>query len=481
MPSIDAVLARAAGAKPSGIAVHEWDTGRQITYAMLNEWASAIAGFMSRHIRPGDRIGVYLPNSAEFIAAAFGGFRAGAVTAYVNYRLLPDEALRQFTMAETRVIVTTSDRAAALLDNPALSHCEFLVTDAPLSTPRRTTLADAVTQLHGPIFSPTGREEEDALLRFTSGTTGAPKGVLVSHRAWLLRAMSLLAEEIRVEAGTMTMVLGPVSHHAGLFVLPTFMRGGTMLLFRQFDPLAIARAVSALPVRRSQMVPTMLRMLMESPEAVAALRGSSSLAEIVYGGSPIDSGVLDAVSQRDPRYRQSAGRPHYAVEIRLRGSNESEWGEIEVRAPWTPRARLTEQGRVAVTEDFVPTGDLGELRDGFIFLKDRANGVIVSGGFNVYPMEIEDAINRCPGILTSAVVSKPDDKWGERVVAFVVARDRSVVDSGALREHCRASLANFKVPKEFLLIDDIPLNPNGKPDRRQLSAPFWEGRERRIN
>jgi len=136
---------------------------------------------------------------------------------------------------------------------------------------------------------------------------------------------------------------------------------------------------------------------------------------------------------------------------------------------------------VADTNEWAPTGDIGEIKGGFIYLRDRLNDVIISGGFNVYPLEVEAVIDTFPAIAGSVVVSAPDDRWGERVIAYVVPRDASGFDETALNEHCRKRLANYKVPKEFRAIQQIPVNVNGKPDRRKLSQPMWEGRDRRIN
>jgi acyl-CoA synthetase (AMP-forming)/AMP-acid ligase II len=118
---------------------------------------------------------------------------------------------------------------------------------------------------------------------------------------------------------------------------------------------------------------------------------------------------------------------------------------------------------------------------GNIFLRDRMNDVVISGGFNVYPLEVEKIIGSHPEVLDAAVTSAPDDKWGERVIAFVVSRNPRAFDQESIREHCKRLLAAYKVPKEILLIPEMPLNPNGKPDRRQLSQPYWAGHARRIN
>jgi acyl-CoA synthetase (AMP-forming)/AMP-acid ligase II len=257
------------------------------------------------------------------------------------------------------------------------------------------------------------------------------------------------------------------------------------------------------------MVPTMLKIFLADRRAREALRKWQP-RQLIYGGSPVEASAiegaldllpecdftqaygsheagsishLDGPAHRDPRLRHSAGQPFLSASVRVRDVPGSEFGEIEVRAPWVPHLRLTETGREPITEQWIPTGDLGVIEDGYLFLKDRANDVIISGGFNVYPVEVEQVLNRHPGIVSSAVTSEPDEKWGERVVAYVVPRSMDGQEAlrAELAAHCRGHLASYKVPKAFNLIESIPVNPNGKPDRRQLSAAEWAGRDRRIN
>ncbi len=507
MPTVDAVLSRAAEQSPERIAVHEWERGRRITFAQLDTWASAIARRLaSARIALGSRVGVHLPNGAHFLAAHFGAMRAGSVSSLVNYRLHPVEAIRQLVLADVQAVVTTAERAAAFRDDPALAKKLFLIEGGAgtLGESLPDLLASAPSQVFLP---PADLEEADALARFTSGSTGTPKGVLVSHRGWLLRAVSILAEELQVDWHSTTMVLGQLSHQAGLFVVPTFLRHGTVLTFERFDLDHAADALRSVPVAQMQMVPTMLKMILDH-RAMSDALATSGIRQIVYGGSPIAEAVieaalellprcdfvqgygsheagaishLDGFAHRDPRLRGSAGRPFLAAEVRVAAAAGNDHGEIEVRAPWTPRARITERGREPVLEEWIPTGDLGELRDGYLYLMDRAHDVIISGGFNVYPKEVETVLNAHPAVGLSAVVSMPDSKWGEKVIAFVVPRGDVAPDPSTLREHCRSRLTDFKVPKEYHVVDELPLNANGKPDRRRLSDPLWEGRARRIN
>ena len=507
MPSIDVVLSRAAEYAPSRIAVREWESGREISYQRLDRWASAIARRLAiDKIGKGSRVGIHLPNGGHFLAAQFGSMRAGAAASFINYRLHPTEAIRQLVMAEARAIVTTTERATAFRDEKTLQGALFLLDDGapPLGESLPELLERASSE---PFFPPSELEEADAIARFTSGSTGAPKGVLVSHRAWLIRAVSILAEELKVDLHSTTMVLGPLSHQAGLFVLPTFMRQGTMLTFDHFDLGEAASALKSLRVAQMQMVPTMLQMILEHGEMRDAL-AASGIRRIVYGGSPIGEKVIEAAldllphcdfvqgygsheagaishldgpAHRDPLLRRSAGRPFLAAEVRIAAPVGADYGEIEVRAPWTPRARITDKGREPVTEEWIPTGDLGELRDGFVFLMDRANDLIISGGFNVYPSEVETVLNAHPDVAVSAVVSMPDSKWGEKVIAYVVPQRDRAPDESMLRDYCKSRLSGYKVPKEYRSIAELPLNANGKPDRRRLSDPLWQGRGRRIN
>lgn len=506
MPRIDAVLARAAARAPTQNAVWEWRTGRRITYAELDAHTSTFAAWLrARGLRPGDAVGIHLPNGAPFLIAQFGSLRAQALASYVNYRLSPEEARRQLAMVQAQAIVTTSERAPALREFSDLKNAAFVLADE--DAPFGAALSEVLSTPQSVESSDLPGEELDAIARFTSGSTGTPKGIIVSHRAWLIRAVSILAEEVQIAPGSVTMLLGPLSHYAGLFVLPTFMRTGTLLVFDRFDLKDVADALATRTVSCVQMVPTIIGLIVETAAAREALR-TSGVKHIIYAGSPIQPQLLgtaidmlpatefvqgygsheagsisylDGAAHRNPILRQSAGRPHLAARVRIERQEGSDIGEIEVNAPWTPRVRITEHGRETIEADWIPTGDIGELREGFLFLKDRAGDVIISGGFNVYPREVEAVIDTHVSVRTSAVVSQPDAKWGERVIAFVVLRDPSANDVAALHDHCRRHLASYKVPKEFVPIDAIPLNPNGKPDRRALSAPLWEGRTRRIN
>jgi acyl-CoA synthetase (AMP-forming)/AMP-acid ligase II len=508
MPTIDSVVSRGASAAPDNIAVREWGSDVQLTYAQLDTAVSRFAAWARSHgLEAGQTIAIHLPNSANFLIAQFGSFRAGGVAAYINYRLSVAEACRQFRLCNARIIVTTTAKALALRAGPDLADVVFVLVDGTLPLDHKLAEIVATEQPLSYDANADGREDCDALIRFTSGSTGDPKGVIVSHRAWLIRAVSVLAEELQIVPFSITLVLGPLSHQAGLFVIPTFLRYGTLLVMDKFDVGSVADVFTSERISCSQMVPTILGLVLNDARSREALRGSG-LSRLVYGGSPIRKAVLDealallpdtefiqgygsheagsisyldGAAHRRADLRVSAGRPFLVSQVRLRRAEGETIGEIEVKAPWLPHARITEQGRELIDSEWSSTGDLGEMVNGYIFLRDRMNDVIVSGGFNVYPAEVEKVIATHPSVLDSAIVSAPDDKWGERVIAFVVPRDTASFSERHLREHCESLLAGYKVPKEIRLVAEIPLNASGKPDRRQLSEAMWAGQDRRIN
>ncbi|NYT60289.1 acyl--CoA ligase [Alcaligenaceae bacterium] len=506
MPSIDSVITRAAATYPEHVAVHEWE-GKQVTYSQLDYEVSNFAEWaLTQGIQQGDAIAIHLPNSIAYLVAQFGSFRAGAVAAYINYRLQFSEARRQIGMCRARIVITTEAKAAELRTASEFADTIFLVVGAAQGA--FTNFDDVINTKQHPRCFPDGLEDCDAIIRFTSGSTGNPKGLIVTHRAWLVRAMSMLIEEMQIVPGSTTLVLGQLSHQAGLFVIPTFLRGGTLLVMEKFSLPTVAMILSSTEISCLQIVPTMFTLILNDPMARAAF-GSANVSRIVYGGSPIRQSVLEEVMQLAPNTEfvqsygsheagsisvldnaahhdltlwHSAGRPMLTVGLRLKEPVSTDGvGEIEVKSPWLPCARLTSHGREPIKEEWSSTGDLGEIMNGHIFLRDRMNDVIISGGFNVYPAEVEKVIGAHPQVLDAAVASAPDEKWGERVIAFVVVkRDGEFIEEN-LRDYCKTQLAGYKVPKEFRLIGEMPLNPNGKPDRRYLSQSLWAGQERRIN
>lgn len=505
MPRIDSILSRSAMAYPMATAIREWPSGNHMTYQELNSAVTNFAVWLqSKGLQNSEVIAIHLPNTKNFIITQFGIFRSGATAAYINFRLSPIEVRRQLLLCKAKILITTVDKTTEFFEDNALKHLTFIV-----DVPHQSFLNIPSITNHPPktLLQINNCEDWDAIIRFTSGSTGNPKGVIVSHRSWLIRAISIQAEELNILPNSNTLILGPLTHQAGLFVLPTMQRGATLHMMEKLDFEIVFSILSKVNISCIQMVPTILGFFLQD-EKSKNLLSKSHIKRVVYGGSPIRQSVLDEVlellpetefiqsygshecgsisfldgiSHRNPKYQFSAGRPFLATEIRLNNESGESYGEIEVKAPWLPHAKITEMGREIISSSWSKTGDLAEVIDGYIFLRDRLNDVIISGGFNVYPMEVEKVIGSHPSVFDGVVVSAPDDKWGEKVIAFVVPRSNVDLNINDLKIHCQGLLADYKVPKEFKIISEIPLNVNGKHDRRKLREPFWHGSKRHIN
>jgi acyl-CoA synthetase (AMP-forming)/AMP-acid ligase II len=297
-------------------------------------------------------------------------------------------------------------------------------------------------------------------------------------------------------------------------VLPFWLRGGASAVLTRFDPPEYLRAIETHRATALNMVPTMLQLLIDHP--ACAKTDTSSVETILYGASPMPRALIEralglwgrkfvqyygqteaplamACLPRedhrldDPERLLSCGRPAIDCEMRLVGEDGTEVpagepGEIAVRAPFTMAGYLDADELNAAT--FLPGGwmrtrDVGRFDEaGYLYLIDRTSDMIVTGGYNVYPREVEDVLAAHPAVREAAVVGIPDDKWVEAVTAFVTLRAEAT--EAELLAHAREGLAGYKVPKSVRVIDDIPKSAVGKPLRRKLREPFWEGRERTI-
>jgi long-chain acyl-CoA synthetase len=353
---------------------------------------------------------------------------------------------------------------------------------------------------------------------YTSGTTGLPKGVMLTNSN-LFAMLPHVAARWDVGPDDVNLVAMPLFHIGGSgWAVAGMLNGGHAILLRDVDPAQILQVIPQYAVTHAFLVPAVLQFLLMLPGVHEA--NFSCLRMIAYGAAPITDQVLKdclatfhcdfvqvygltettgAITQLDaadhdpegrPELLRSCGKPFPWVELRIvdeaTGEDRSsgEVGELWVRSGQNMKGywRQPEETAKTITADgWLKTGDAGYLQDGYVYLHDRVKDMIVSGGENIYPAEIENALMSHPGVADVAVIGVPDDRWGETVKAIVVRAEGSDITAADLIAFAREHLAHYKCPTSVDFTDALPRNPSGKLLKRELRAPFWQGRERLVN
>ncbi|MGP0030194.1 MAG: long-chain-fatty-acid--CoA ligase [Acidimicrobiales bacterium] len=478
-------------------------------------------------VAAGDRVALLDRNGLPYFDVLFGGALIGAVNVAVNWRLAPREMAEIIDDAAARVLVVHADYLAAVSTMGALPAVERIVVvddpgapGSPCADPRAIPYAHWLDGCAESDPGHVGRPDEVSLQLYTSGTTGLPKGVMLTN-ANLSTAVSEAGRTFSISADTVSLVAMPLFHIGGSgWALCGMSRGGRSVILRDVDPGVLLQLIEREGISEMFVVPAVLMMLLATPSLETT--DLSSLRHVFYGASPISEDVLvrcmDAFAcgfnqvygltettgaitalragDHDPegprRYLlRSAGRPHDGVEIRIVDPDSRlDCGPGQVGEIWTRSAynMAGYWGKPAETADTVGadgwlrTGDAGYLDDeGYLYLHDRMKDMIISGGENVYPAEVENVLlsHRC--VADAAVIGVPDARWGETVKAIVVPAAGIAFDEEDVMAHCRANLARYKAPTSVDLTDALPRNPSGKILKRELRAPFWADRDRHIN
>lgn len=481
---LDDVLRHAVARGGDAPAVVSVPGGTSLSYRQLDAAVDAVAARLrAGGGRPGELVGICLPNSVEFVVSVFAAARAGAVPAYLNSRLNATEVAALAAAARPALLITTPDRGAELADSG--------VRTATMSGDR-LTMTGPPTEVGPP--PPTGT----ALVRFTSGTTGTPKGVAVSTSGWLSRAVHMLAGVEVLGTGGVTLATGPLTHASGLWLLPTVLRRGCLVIMERFDEDLLAGLCARYDPSVVHLVPTMMRRVLDLEPATAAL--ASGHRRLMYGGAPCPRPLLDealhrfgyrmvqqygshelgsisflgADEHRAPGLRSSVGWPFPGVEITVEGGE----GPVSASSPWMATSVL-EDGRWNTTDGSpLRTGDVGRIDDnGYLYLLDRVEGMLISGGFNVYSAEVEAAIVTHPAVAAASVFGVPDPLWGDRIIAAVTPVADVELTADSVIAWCRRTLAAYKSPKEVVFYPRLPTNSNGKISRAELAREYLAAQE----
>ena len=516
--SIAAVVRHHAAHRDDHVALVMGDERR--TWGELNIGASRVANaLVAEGVGPQDRIAFCDRNGLQYFEVTFGAAMANAVVVALNWRLAPPEMETILNDAGAKVLIVGPDfyghieaiadrlatvtRIVAVGDHPRWINYEDWIGSCSTVDPMVPSAADDV-----------------CMQLYTSGTTGLPKGVMLANRN-LMALIANVSDDWRFDQDSINLVCMPLFHIGGCgWAMVGMFRGGTSIVVRDFVPDQILDLLVGEHVTNALLVPAMLHASSSVPGA--GDRDYSSLRCIHYGASPITTttlvasmrtfrcphiqvygmtettGVITRLPANDhdidgPRQHllRSAGRAYEWVELRIVDLDSGAPcpagtpGEVVTRSGQNMLGYWNKPDETATTIDvdgWLHTGDAGYLDDeGYLFLTDRVKDMIVSGGENVYPTEVENALATHPAVSEVAVIGVPHDRWGETVKAVVVLKADQQATAPELMAYAKERLAGYKCPTSIDFAAELPRNPSGKVLKKDLRAPFWAGRTRNIN
>ncbi len=506
--------------RPEAVAL--WFEGRTTTFAALDRQSSQLANALAAAgVTSGDRVAYLGKNTDRFFELLCACAKISAVLTPINWRL---------ARPEIAYILNDCRAAAAFVGSECLEIAEELAPEAPhvrswvsVEGPRTGWLDHETWRNAAESDDPGGAPGWDdvAMQLYTSGTTGRPKGAMLATRGFIaLRRLQDATPDLwnKWTPQDVSLVAMPCFHIGGTgWGVTGLYYGARGVVLREFDPARALDAFEQHGVTKLFMVPAAMQIALRHPRAGDI--DYSRLNYLLYGASPIPlellreamavfkcgfvqmygmtetTGTVVALPPEDhdpygnARMR-SAGRALPGVEIAILSEDGARLGpgavgEIAIRSEvnmvgyWN---RPEDTTATLSSDKWLRTGDAGYMdEDGYVFIHDRVKDMIVSGGENVYPAEVESAIYGHPAVADVAVIGVPDDRWGEAVKAMVVVRTGMTVDAAEIIAHARERIAGYKCPKSVEFIDALPRNPSGKVLRRELRAPFWAGRDRNVN
>jgi acyl-CoA synthetase (AMP-forming)/AMP-acid ligase II len=499
------------------------DGDRNVSYAELGDQAARLVGsFSSLGIGHGDRVAFLMSNCAEYVACEYAVAKVGAVRVPLAVLLGNDDHVYMVNLARCAVIVYHS-RFAARIEQiaPLLETVEHFICvgDGVEVLPPGHLRMEELLATHEPVHvGVTVDPEEIAGIYFTGGTTGRPKGVMLSHRSFF-HTYWMETLDFGIAPRESFIFITPMTHAGGCLILPVLLRQGRCIVLDHFEPELLLTTIAREKATATLLVPTMMYAVLDFPDRDS--HDVSSLRNILYGAAAIapdrlkqalrvfgpvltqffgqtEAPMALTVLQRedhivdDPSRElavlTSAGRPTYPTEIRLVDDDgvevpDGEAGEVIARAPNMMSGYLDnpEATASAIRDGWLFTGDIARRNEeGLFTIVDRKKDMIVSGGFNIFPREVEDALFEHSAVKHAAVIGVPHEKWGEEVKAVVVLREGTAVTAQDLIDFVKVGKGSLMAPKSVDFVDEIPLTNLGKIDKKKIRASYWDGRTRNV-
>jgi acyl-CoA synthetase (AMP-forming)/AMP-acid ligase II len=495
---------------------------RRTSYRAARETANRIGNaLLASGLSPGDRVAFLAKNSIEYTLLYYGASKAGVVPVPLNYRLAPPEWTYILNDARARAVIADASYVEPIESlRGTLEHARRFVAIGG-AAPAGWDPYDAWVRAASPAAPTTEiASDDDVYQMYTSGTTGRPKGAVLQHRA-VTSNLAQLSGDLRLGPGDRYLIVAPLYHAAA--AIGTFWvvsRGGCLYLQTDFEPGAVVKALSEDGIAGATLVPAMIQACLVGVPDVAKRR-FDALRFVFYGASPIAEQTLRRAMEvfgcdftqgfgmtettavltllgpeahrralaGQPGLLLSCGRPVLGTEVRIVDADDrpvapGEIGEVIARGPQLMRGywNQPEATAQALRGGWMHTGDAATMdEEGYVYIQDRVKDMIVSGGENVYPREIEDVLFQHPAVADAAVIGIPDERWGETVKAVIVLREGASASERDLVDFCEGRLAGFKRPRSVDFIAALPRNPSGKVLKRELREPYWKGHTRRVS
>ena len=513
--NLSSLLTRTARRFPDKIALRHGS--KTLTYAQFNSRANRLANALQHlGIRQGENVAILQYNCPEFYETLFACFKAGFGTIPINFRLHPKEFSFIIDHAGAKAVVLSEEFNTSILKIreriPKAKHLIALSESGSDLLDYEALLSNA-----SDIFVDAHVAPDDlAWLFYTSGTTGMPKGAMLTHRILLAMTMGFFAD-ICPGFGPDDVILhaAPLSHGSGLYGLPNIAKGTTNVILetKSFNPELFFKTIEQYRVTNMFAAPTMVKMMIDDP-AVDQF-DHSSLRSIIYGGAPMlvedlktaiqklgpclvqlygqgespmtitylphEDHILNGTDEQEKRLA-SAGIPRTGVEVKIFDTNDNELpagkiGNIVTRSDLVMKGYWQNPEATAATirNSWLDTGDMGYMDDnGYVFIMDRSKDMIISGGENIYPREIEEVLIKHPAVREVSVIGVPDPKWGEAIKAIVALVPGETATEDELIAFCKDHIASYKKPKSVDFIEALPKNNYGKILKRELRAAYWK-------
>jgi acyl-CoA synthetase (AMP-forming)/AMP-acid ligase II len=519
--NIGTLLTKSAKAFPEKPAVAYGQ--KKLTYSQLNSRVNRLAnGLRDLGVKQGDNVALLQQNYPQTLESIFACFKAGCAAVPINWRLHPNEFTFIIDHSESKALILSPEFKEAIFDNreriPQARHLICLSGAEGDMLDYEQLIEKGADQFTDATVNP----DDLAWLFYTSGTTGMPKGAMLTHRNLLAMTMNFYAD-ICPGFGQHEVILhaAPLSHGSGLYALPNIGKAALNVILesKSFDAELVFRTIQEYRVTNMFAAPTMVKLLAESPATDRQVHGS--LKSLNYGGAPMlvedlktamknlgpclvqlfgqgespmtitylphADHVLEGTPAQIKRLA-SAGIARTDVEVKIFDAEDmelppGEMGEIVTRSDLVMKGywRNPEATRDTIRDGWLHTGDMGYIDEsGYLFIMDRSKDMIITGGENVYPREIEEVLIKHPAVREVAVIGVPDAKWGEAIKAIVALKPGEAATENDLIAFCKDNIASYKKPKSVDFINELPKNNYGKILKRELRARYWKDKERKV-